>query len=138
VTLLRCQRVWMPNVESVGQLAYRVWGLEALGARYRDFHGRIEALLDLLERVGQVEDVDAEAVFFQAMGLQQEFLDIFAEDPCLPVELLPSDWPGHHAHELFHALTCTIDQLELPDSRYEYLLRLIQGMEVVDERCKET
>jgi hypothetical protein len=44
VTLLRCQRVWMPNVESVGQLAYRVWGLEALGARYRDFHGRIEAL----------------------------------------------------------------------------------------------
>lgn len=133
VALLRCQRVWMPGVESVGELASRVWGLEPLAAHYRDFNGRAEALLELLDQVGQGEEVDAEATFFGAMDLQQELLDIvLAEDPCLPAELLSPDWPSQRTHELFHAFTRTIDQLELADSRYEYLFHLIQGMEVLE------
>lgn len=133
VALLRCQHVWMPGVESIGELAYRVWGLKVLAARYRDFNSRAEALLESLEQVGRGEEVDAEALFFGAMDLQQELLDIIlAEDPCLPAELLPPDWPSQRTHELFHALTRTVDQLELAGSRYEYLFHLIQGMEVLE------
>jgi len=133
VALLRCQRIGVPGVESIGELAYRVWGLQALAARYRDFNSRAEALLESLKRVGHEEEVDTEAIFFGAMDLQQELLDIIlAGDPCLPTELLPPDWPSQRTHELFHTLTLTIDQLELTGSRYEYLFHLIQGMEVLE------
>ena len=133
VALLRCQSVWMPGVEGIGELASRVWGLEPLAAHYRDFNNRAEALLESLEYLGQGEEVDAEAIFFETMDLQQELLDIvLAEDPCLPAELLPPDWPSQRTHELFHALTRTVDQLELAGSRYEYLFHLIRGMEVLE------
>jgi len=135
VALLRCQRVWMPGVESIGELAYRVWGLEVLAARYCDFNSRAEALLESLERVKQEqgEEVDAEAIFFEALDLQGELLDIvLAGDPCLPAELLPPGWPSQRTHELFHTLTRTVDQLDLADGRYDYLFHLIRGMEVLE------
>jgi DNA-binding transcriptional regulator PaaX len=123
----------MPGVEGIAKLASRVWGLEVLAARYRDFNNRAEALLESLEHLRQGKEVDTEAIFFETMDLQQELLDIvLAEDPCLPAELLPPDWPSQRTHELFHALTLTIDQLELTGSRYEYLFYLIQGMEVLE------
>lgn len=132
VSLLRCQRVWMPGVESIGELAYCVWRLEALAAHYRDFNSRVEALLESLERVGQGEGVDAEVLLFETMDLQQELLNIIiAEDPCLPIELLLPDWPSQRTHELIHALTHTFDQLELADSRYEDLIYMAQDVEVL-------
>lgn len=133
VALLHCQRLWMPGVESVGELVYRVWRLEELEAHYRDFNSRIEALLELLERIKRGENADAEAHFFGAMDLQGELIDIvLTEDPCLPAELLPTDWPGQRTHELIHALTRAIDRLDLADSRYDYLFHLIQGMDVLE------
>ena len=132
VTLLRCQRVWTPGTESIGELAYRVWGLEALAAHYRDFNTRTEALLESLERMGQEGEVDAEAIFFGTMDLQQELIDIIlAEDPCLPAELLPPDWPSQRTHELIHTLTRAVDQLELADSRYERLIYMVQDIEML-------
>ncbi len=133
VALLHCQRVWMPGVESAGEMAYRVWGLEALEARCRDFNRHAEALLESLERIKHGEDVDADALFFQALDLQGELFDIIlAEDPCLPAELLPPDWPVQRTHELFHIIARTVDQLDLAGSRYDYLFHLIPGMEVLE------
>jgi phenylacetic acid degradation operon negative regulatory protein len=133
VTLLHCQRVWMPGVEAVGEIARRVWGLEALMIRYRDFNNRVEALLTSLEQVKQGQIVDVEALFFEAMDLQGELIEIiFVEDPCLPVELLPSEWPAQRTHELLHILTHTVDQLEKVASQYDYLFHLIRGMEVLE------
>ncbi len=132
VTLLRCQRVWRLGTEGVGELAYRVWELEALVAHYHDFNSRTETLLESLERMGQGEEIDAEALCFGTMDLQQELLDIIlAEDPCLPTELLPPDWPSQRTHELIHALTRTVDQLDLVSSRYEDLLYMVQDIEVL-------
>ena len=132
VTLLRCQQVWRPGVKSIGELAYRVWRLEPLAARYRDFNSRTEALLESLERMGQEGEIDAEALCFGTMGLQQELLDIIlAEDPCLPIELLPPDWPSQRTHELIHALTRAVDQLDLVSSRYEPLLYMVQDIEML-------
>lgn len=101
--------------------------------RYRDFNSRVEALLASLEQVKQGQILDAEALFFEAMDLQGDLIEIiFVEDPCLPVELLPSEWPAQRTHELLHILTHTVDQLEAVASRYDYLFHLIQGMEVME------
>ena len=131
--LLRCQQAWMPGVGSSGELAYRVWELMALETHYRDFNGRVEALLASLRGLGQGQEVDAEALFFQAMELQSELIDIIlAEDPCLPKELMPSEWPGQRTHELLHTLTRTVDRLQAVATRYDYLFHLIRGMEVLE------
>ena len=133
VALLRCQRVWVPGVESAGDLAYQVWGLGTLEARYRDFNGRVDGLLALLERAKDGEEIDVEALFFEAMDLQGEMIEIvLVDDPCLPGELLPAGWPGQRTHELLHALTRTVDRLRTVATQYHYLFHLIHGMEVME------
>jgi phenylacetic acid degradation operon negative regulatory protein len=133
VASLECQRIRVPGVEGTNNLVRRVWDLDALAGRYRDLNDRIEALQTSLERAEQMETIDPEALFFEAMNLQSELLDvIFTEDPFLPPELLPDDWPSQRTHKLIHAITRTVDHLDLAGSHYEYLLYLLQGMEVLE------
>jgi len=133
VAILHCDHIQMPGLASVRELARSVWDLEPLAEHYRDINRRVEAFMAFLEQVGQGGEIDAEAVFFTAMDLQNEMLEmILTEDPCLPPELLPSDWPGQRTHELAHAVTAAIDRLEHVSERYEYLFHLIQGMEVLE------
>jgi phenylacetic acid degradation operon negative regulatory protein len=133
VAILHCDHIQMPGLASVRELAGTVWDLEPLAGHYRDINRRVEAFMAFLEQVGQGEEIDAEAVFFAAMDLQNEVIEmILAEDPCLPPELLPSDWPGQRTHELAHAVTAAIDRLEHVSGRYKYLFHLIQGMEVLE------
>jgi phenylacetic acid degradation operon negative regulatory protein len=133
VALLHCQHLWIPGIEGTRELARRVWGLDALEARYRDLNRRAKALLASLERVGEGEEMDAEALFFEATDLQGEMIDIIlSKDPCLPPDLLPAEWPGRRTNELFHALTRTVDRLDGVASRYDYLFHLLSGMEVLE------
>jgi phenylacetic acid degradation operon negative regulatory protein len=133
VALLRCRHVWVPGVEGISELVYRVWRLEPLEAHYRDCNRRIEALLQSLERVRHGGSVDTEAFFVEAMDLQGELIDIIlSEDPCLPAELLPLGWPAQRTHELIHALTRAISQLNLTDTQHDYLFHLIRGMEMLE------
>jgi phenylacetic acid degradation operon negative regulatory protein len=133
VASLECQRIRVPGVESASDLVCRVWDLNALADRYHDLNKRIEALQASLEQAKQIETIGPEALFFEAMSLQSELLDvIFTEDPFLPPELLPDDWPSQRTHELIHAITNTVDHLDLAGSHYEYLFYLLQGMEVLE------
>jgi DNA-binding transcriptional regulator PaaX len=134
VALLRCQQVWIPDVENIEKLVHRVWRLEALETRYQDFNQSIEALLAMLDRLKQGGSADPELLFFDAMGLQGELLEIIMyEDPCLPIELLPSDWPGQRTHELVHILSNVIAGLEVAsDESYHYLFHALRGMEVLE------
>jgi phenylacetic acid degradation operon negative regulatory protein len=133
VAILHCDRIQMPGLAGVRELAGTVWDLESLAQHYRDLNRRIEAFLAFLEQVGQGGEIDAEAVFFAAMDLQNEVIEmILTEDPCLPPELLPPDWPGQRTHELAHAVTAAIDCLEHVSERYEFLFHLIRGMEVLE------
>jgi phenylacetic acid degradation operon negative regulatory protein len=133
VALMRCQRMWLPGLKHVGDLACRVWQLDTLASRYRDLNNRVEALLASLERVKRGTVVDAEAIFFEAMDLEGELIDIIlSEDPCLPAELLPENWPSQHTHELIHTLIRAVDRIESLGDSYEYLFHLIQGMEVLE------
>jgi phenylacetic acid degradation operon negative regulatory protein len=133
VAILHCDHIQMPGLAGVRELAHNVWDLEPLAEHYRDLNRRIQAFTASLERAGRGEQVDAEPLFFEAMDLQNELLEIIlAEDPCLPPELLPPDWPGQHTHELINTLTATIDRMEQVADRYEYLFHMIQGMEVLE------
>jgi len=133
VAILHCDHIQMPGLVGVRELVGTVWDLESLAERYRDLNDRMEASMAFLEQVGQGGEVDAEALFFEAMDLQNEMMEmILTEDPCLPPELLPPDWPGQRTHELAHAVTAAIDRLEHVSERYEFLFHLIQGMEVLE------
>jgi phenylacetic acid degradation operon negative regulatory protein len=133
VMLLHCQSIWQPDVKDSQDLAYRVWDLATLETRYRHFNRRAEMLQASLEQIERGGEVDAQALFFEAMDLQGELIDIiFSEDPCLPIELLSPDWPGRRTHELMHAFTRSADRLDLADQRYEYLFHLIPGMELLE------
>jgi phenylacetic acid degradation operon negative regulatory protein len=133
VAILHCDHIQMPGLASVRELARSVWDLEPLAEHYHDINRRVKAFMASLEQVEQGEEIDAETVFFEAMDLQNEVLEmILTEDPCLPPELLPSDWPGQRTHELAHAVTAAVDRLEPVSERYEFLFHLIQGMEVLE------
>jgi phenylacetic acid degradation operon negative regulatory protein len=133
VAILHCDHIQMPGLASVRELAGTVWDLEPLARHYRDLNRRVEVFMAFLEQLGQGGEIDAEAIFFEAIDMQNEMLEmVLAEDPCLPPELLPSDWPGQRTHELAHAVTAAIDRLEHVPERYEYLFHLIQGMEVLE------
>lgn len=133
VAILHCDHIRMPGLAGPGDLARSVWNLESLAEHYRDLNRRIEALVASVERAGQGQQVDAERIFFAAMDLQNELVEmILAEDPCLPAGLLPSDWPGQRTHDLIHALTIAVDRLEQVSEQHEYLFHLIQGMEVLE------
>jgi phenylacetic acid degradation operon negative regulatory protein len=133
VAILHCDRIQMPGLAGVGELARGVWDLEPLAQHYRDLNHRVEVFAASLRRAGQGGQIDAEALFFEAMDLQNELMEmILVEDPCLPPDLLPPDWPGRRTHELINTLTYTIDHLDQIPTRYEYLFHMIQGMEVLE------
>lgn len=73
--------------ESLESLIQRVYKLDRLNKRYREF---IETLSDKQTPVSQI--------YFS-------FLSILKEDPQLPFSLLPGDWLGDKAYKLFERLT---------------------------------
>jgi phenylacetic acid degradation operon negative regulatory protein len=76
------------------------WDLEALR---RAYDGWLDASGDLVEQhLGAHEDTD-EAAFAARFHLVHEWRKFLFTDPGLPEALLPADWPGHAAAELFAA-----------------------------------
>jgi DNA-binding transcriptional regulator PaaX len=129
----------MPGVENACDLAYRVWRLQNLEDHYADVNRGMERLMSSLEQIEHGEEVDVEALFFEAMNLQGELMEIILnEDPCLPLDLLPAEWPGQRAHDLTHELSATVARLEIAaDERYHYLFHALQGMEVLESFMPE-
>jgi len=77
----------------------RCWDLKALGRDYQDLVDRLQTLpppAGLAALPGR-----------DALRLRIELVSAYRHipfrDPDLPAELLPEDWPGHRAHELFLA-----------------------------------
>jgi DNA-binding transcriptional regulator PaaX len=65
-----------------------IYGLEEINRRYREFTGRVEGMGDGVKK----------------MTLAFEYFSILRDDPQLPFELLPDDWPGAEAQEVFEQL----------------------------------
>ena len=68
-----------------------IYGLEEINRRYREFVKKMG------EQGNQGEQGDR-------MGLAFEYFAILKDDPQLPFELLPEDWAGAKAQELFEKL----------------------------------
>lgn len=83
-------------------LVARCWNLPAIAARYAEFVAmaapRYAATRDLMAAGAEVPD---SRCFTERVWLVHEFRKFLHFDPGLPVELLPPDWPGAQALELF-------------------------------------
>lgn len=79
------------------EMAGRCWDLTTLDADYREllrvYRTRLPAY-----RAG---DLSPREALVERMRLTYDYRKFPFRDPDLPVELLPADWPGHEAHEMF-------------------------------------
>jgi phenylacetic acid degradation operon negative regulatory protein len=82
-------------------LAARLWPLDELAAGYRAFLQRWQSLQADLQQTDGLADGQA---FVFRFWLIHEYQRFFLEDPDLPPELVPADWPGHQAAALFEHL----------------------------------
>ncbi|TQN42281.1 PaaX family transcriptional regulator [Blastococcus colisei] len=75
----------------------RAWDLKTLGRDYQDLVARLEALPPVAELVA-MSGPDA---LRRRIELVADYRHFPFRDPDLPADLLPADWPGGRAHELF-------------------------------------
>ena len=74
-----------------------LWDLDGLAARYREF-------LDAWSGDARRRHWEPEEAFAARFALVFSYLDIAWNDPELPLELLPAQWPGARARELARTL----------------------------------
>ncbi len=87
------------------------WDLDALAAAYREFVDGVGAVLHETTH----EDDPDRAAFAARFHLVHEWRKFLFTDPGLPRELLPPDWAGHRAVELF---TTEAERLKPAAARY--------------------
>jgi len=87
--------------ESGKELASSVWKLDNLASRYLDFINRWQAFLERpnFEFLEKFEKC------------REEYFSILLDDPGLPPELLPENWPFYQANKIFKALVSRASQL---------------------------
>jgi phenylacetic acid degradation operon negative regulatory protein len=83
--------------EADRDIAARAWDLAALDRDYRDLLARYSPRLPAY-RAGELDDA---AALVERMRLVYDYQHFPLRDPDLPAELLPDDWPGRQAHEVF-------------------------------------
>ena len=83
-----------------GTVPSDAWDLEGIRARYEEFVGEWEPLLDRT-REGTVGTAEA---LLSRTELMYDWMTFLGVDPMLPEELLPSDWPRRRAHAVFAEL----------------------------------
>jgi phenylacetic acid degradation operon negative regulatory protein len=83
-------------------LVERCWDLLALDAEYREFVKRYQPEYQACRRLSaeQMERA-ADVCFTRRFWLTHAFLPFPRKDPGLPIALLPSDWAGFAARQLF-------------------------------------
>lgn len=81
------------------ELAARCWDLAGIDRRYHEFFARYGPLY---EDLTQQDVVDESECFVRRFLLIHEFRKFFFIDPELPAELLPEQWHGALARDLFH------------------------------------
>ena len=78
-------------------IAARAWDLAALDRDYRELLARYAPRLAEY-RSGTLDD---RAALVERMRLVYDYRHFPFRDPDLPAELLPADWPGRQAHDVF-------------------------------------
>lgn len=82
-------------------IAARLWPIDELADRYREFCDRYGDIPDALDEMRRHKRRLPEAEYLPgALLIGSKFLECFNDDPLLPPELLPRPWPGRRAREL--------------------------------------
>jgi len=92
VTILRA--VEQPNS---ARRPIDAWNLEEVAAAYTDF---VDAYQPLCEQV-RAGEVSASQALLARTRIMDSWRTFPGIDPDLPATLLPADWPGHAAHDIF-------------------------------------
>jgi phenylacetic acid degradation operon negative regulatory protein len=83
------------------ELARRLWPVNHLADRYRDFVATWRHVTDDLESKRHRHERLPEYAFLAgALAMGVAFQSCFNDDPLLPPELLPRPWPGREARDL--------------------------------------
>jgi phenylacetic acid degradation operon negative regulatory protein len=101
--LFACRVTGLPGVDGrpLAQLADDGWDLSAVVGAYRQFIEVFSPLLALLREDARVGPPQAFAI---RSLLIHAYRRLQLHDPMLPLELLPSPWPGSDAYELARAI----------------------------------
>lgn len=84
------------------ELVEQCWNLEELNRAYAEFIANYEpGFLDYRKRVGEGDDLEPSECFVRRFMLIHEYRSFPYVDPNLPSELLPEDWLGNKATQLF-------------------------------------
>jgi phenylacetic acid degradation operon negative regulatory protein len=95
---LRAERFHASYAGDPHGLLERAWDLDRLARAYRRW---LVTAGELTAGVGP--DAADEVVFARRSTLVHEWRKFLFSDPGLPAPLLPAQWPGHEAADLFHA-----------------------------------
>jgi len=102
VTMFRATHVVVPGASGLalrtGVDVRKVWQLDELRLHYQRFVEEFDPLRRRV-RAGQVTASEALVTRTQVMNAWRDFP---REDPDLPAEFMPADWPRPAAHGLFH------------------------------------
>jgi phenylacetic acid degradation operon negative regulatory protein len=112
---LVCFRADQVIGEGHAGLVERCWSLPDVAARYRTFLGRWQAETERLGSARASEGLSDDRAFVLRFRLIHEYREFPLVDPFLPDILLPDEWPGKNAAEVFSALH---EQLVAPSDRY--------------------
>jgi phenylacetic acid degradation operon negative regulatory protein len=82
------------------RLVDQSWDLASLEKGYRAFAHHFAAFDDL----SNAPSLSTADCFIVRTLLIHWFRRVTLHDPQIPAELLPGDWPGHHAYELCHRI----------------------------------
>jgi len=101
------------------QIVRRCWNLSQIDQAYREF----------LSKWSTVDpNLDYERAFITKLMLVHEYRKFLNIDPMLPQELLPEDWIGYRAHELFVSLYS-----KLAPKADEYFTSMVKSKDKVSQ-----
>lgn len=98
----------------LASLVREAWDLEELTALYQEFIQWCEPVARRWEQAARPEGVAAFADYTLSVYHWRKFPYL---DPGLPTELLPADWPGFRAAELFSAVRARLERAALEHVR---------------------
>lgn len=93
--------------DDLNELVRRCWDLDALRSAYRVYLEEFEPMIEKWSNVG-LESETCHA-FRDYVSALHEWRKLPFLDPGLPSQLLPSDWEGKSAADLFNALRNTLE-----------------------------
>lgn len=85
------------------EIVNKAWDMATLAERYRTFITEFGARHQLFHQRSVEGTLSDEAAFIERTQLVHEFRKFLFVDPRLPAELLPPDWVGDEARQLFRA-----------------------------------